>query len=441
VLARTRAFALAVTLSALLPVPAAAQMFVAPAPRPDFTVGPLFVTAVAPADAGEPVNVSVTFNIVVSAVAPGPPKQLALLWPAEIAAATAPGAADPELVNYVESRGFNTIASGRLALRARDQAHLGLPTPPLTLPATASFVSYVRRDAPPQAGSGSLVWIPATPELGDARWILVLTLPVRGMIGPKPATWLEEVFWGRRNALTLGWGDVGSIAFYPLYHELRYHVVHLAREYSRLVVSFPDSDHLRIEAIDPPFASRRGSRLRAGTDTVSVALNTADDATPQALKIQYGYYRGIFAWRPVLISIGLLALGNITGLLIVSGQVTRLVRARLRVGRASSDGEGPAALLTPERLAEIRPGHSTYNDVVRICGVPDEHRRRIAAGDVQTLVYRATRRVPERGVSMGWLATVRSWEIERHEVEIEVDRGVVKDVFERVRRTRTASPE
>jgi hypothetical protein len=441
VLDRGRAFALAVALSALLPAAAHAQMFVAPSPRPDFTVGPLFVSATAPADATEPVNVTVSFNIVISAVALGPPKQLALLWPAEIASGTAPGAADPALINYVESRGFNAVASGRLTVRARDQAQLGLPTPASTLPASASFVSYVRRDAPAQAGSGSLVWMPATPELGDPRWVLSLTLPVRGMIGPKPATWLEELFWGRRNALTLGWGDVGSIAFYPLYHEHRYHVVHLAREYSRLVVNFPDSDHLRIDAIEPSFATRRDSRLRAGTETVSVALNTADDATPQALKIQYGYYRGIFSWRPVLISIGLLALGNITGLLIVSGQVTRFVRAHLRVGHSVSDGDGPAAILTPDRLSEIRPGHSTYEDVVRICGVPDEQRRRITAGDVQTLVYRATRRVPERGLTMGWLATVRSWEIERHEVDIELDRDVVKDVVVRVRRTRTASPE
>jgi len=436
-----RVWALAIALSVIAPATARAQMFVAAAPRPDFTIGPLFVSAGAPADAAEAVNVTVSFNVVMSAVSMGQPERLALFWPAEIAAGTAPGAADPALLNYVESRGFSVVSSGRLVLRARDQANLGLPTPADVLPATAAFVSYVRRDAPAQAGTAALVWIPATAQLGDARWVLSLTLPVRGLIGPKPATWLEEVFWGRRNALTVGWGDVGSVAFYPLYHEHRYHIVHLAREYSRLIVNFPDADHLRIEAIEPPFATRRGSRLRAGAETVSVAINTADDATPQALKIQYAYYRGVFAWRPVLISLGLLALGNITGLLILSGQVSRIVRARLRLGRAPSDGDGHAALLTPDRLAEIRPGNSTYQDVLRICGTPDEHRRRVTTGDTQTLVYRATRRVPERGLTMGWLATVKSWEIERHEVEIELDGSVVKDVVVRVRRARTTSPE
>ncbi|HEV8473991.1 MAG TPA: hypothetical protein VGR82_14530 [Methylomirabilota bacterium] len=434
------ALALAAALSAGTPTAASAQMFVAGESRPEFTIGPLFVTAVAPVDAAAPVNVTISFNIVLAAAAVARPGQLALLWPAEIAAGTAPGAADPALVNYVESRGFATVASGRLALRARDQAHLGLPTPADLLPVTASFVSYVRRDAPPQAGSGSLVWLPSTPKLGDARWVLNLTLPVRGMIGPKPATWVEEVFWGRRNVLSVSWGDVGSIAFYPLYHEHRDRIVHLAREYSRLLVNFPDADHLRIESIEPPAAGRRGSRLRAGTETVTVALNTTDDATPQTLKVQYAYYRGVFSWRPILISIGLLVLGNVTGLLIVSGQVSRFVRAHVRLGRSSRDG-GHAAILSPERLAEIRPGHSTYEDVLRVFGPPDEHFRRIAVGDTRTVVYRATRRIPEHGLTLGWLATVRSWDIERHEVEIDLDGDVVKDVLVRVRRVRSTLPE
>src|SRR5207237_9236863 len=123
-----------------------------------------------------------------------------------------------------------------------------------------SYVSFVRRDAP-QAGTGALVWIPATPRLGDPRWVLNLTFPVRGMLAPKPATWIEELFWGRRNALALSWGDVGSIAFYPLYHEHRDRIVPLAREYSRLLVSFPDADHLRIETIEPAADAPTGIRL------------------------------------------------------------------------------------------------------------------------------------------------------------------------------------
>jgi len=416
----------------------AGQVFVATAPRPDFTIGPLFVGATAPADLAAPVSVSITWNLVPRNGSRAHADTLALLWPGEIAAATAAGDVEPSLVNYVESRGFSSTASGRLTLRVRSQSQLGLPTPAEELAVTASYVSFVRRDAPPQAGTGALIWIPSTPHLGDPRWVLNLTFPARGMIAPKPATWLEDVFWGRRNALSLSWGDVGSIAFYPLYHEHRDRIVHLAREYSRLLVSFPDADHLRIEAIEPASAVRRGSRLRAGTETVSLPLNTVDPA-PQTLKVHYAYYRGVFAWRPVLISLGLLILGNLTGLLMVSGRLSSLLRARLRLARGAPPRD--AAPLTPDRLAEIRPGESTYDDVVRICGLPDEQRHRLADGGRRTLVYRSTQQRPERGVRVGWLTTVRHWDIERYEVDIEMAGARVEDVVIRVRRSRASSPD
>jgi hypothetical protein len=430
--------AIAIVLIASGPSAVAAQVFVATSPRPDITIGPLFVGATAPADFAAPVNVSVTWNVVQRPSAPQYGQTLALLWPTEIAAATAPGEGEPELVNYVESRGFTSTGSGRLALRARNQSQLGLPTPAEELPTTASYVSFVRRDAPPQAGTGALIWIPAIKHLGDPRWVLNLTFPARGLIGPKPATWLEDVFWGRRNALRLSWGDVGSIAFYPLYHEHRDRIVPLAREYSRLLVNFPDADHLRIEAIEPAAATRAGSRLRAGAETVSLPLNTVD-AAPQTLRVQYAYYRGVFAWRPVLISLGLLILGNLTGLLMVSGRVSSLVRARLRVNRGGPGHDRTP--LTPERLAHIRPGESSYDDVVRACGLPDEQHHRVADGARRTLVYRATRRRAERGLTVGWLTTVRHWDIERYEVDIELDGDRVRDVVVHVRRSRASTPD
>jgi hypothetical protein len=429
---------LGAALLALATTDVAAQVFVSATPRPDIAIGPLFVGATAPSDFAAPVNVSVTWNIVQRQGSPAYEQTLALLWPSEIAAATADGAVDPALVNYVESRGFTSMSSGRLILRARSQSQLGLPTPAEHLPVSASYVSFVRRDAPPQAGTGALIWVPPTPHLGDQRWVLNLTFPVRGMITPKPATWLEDVFWGRRNALALSWGDVGSITFYPLYHEHRDRIVPLAREYSRLLVSFPDADHLRIEAIEPSAAVRRGSRLRASTETVSLPLNTVE-ATPQTLKVQYAYYRGVFAWRPVLISLGLLVLGNLTGLLMVSGRLSSLLRARLRVAAGSNTREPRA--LTPERLAEIRPGQSTYDDVVRVCGQPDEQHHRLADGTRRTLVYRTTQRRPERGLRVGWLTTVRHWDIERYEVDIELDGKHVHDVVIHVRRSRARSPD
>src|SRR5881628_1236804 len=142
-------FALAAALLASAPTDVTAQVFVAASPRPDFTIGPVFVGATAPADLAAPVNVSVTWNLVPLRGERPSPQRLALLW--------------------------------------RNQSQLGLLTPADELPVTASYVSFVRRDAPPQAGTGSLVWIPATPHLGDSRWVLTLPFPVRGMIAPKPA--------------------------------------------------------------------------------------------------------------------------------------------------------------------------------------------------------------------------------------------------------------
>ena len=396
------------------------------------------MAATAPSDYSAPVSISVTWNVVPGQSNRPYTETLALLWPTEIAGSTAAGSVDPALVNYVESRGFTSTGSGRLALRVRSQSQLGLPTPADDLPASASYVTFVRRDAPPQAGTGALIWIPATAPLGDPRRVLNLTFPARGMIGPKPATWLEDVFWGRRNALTLSWGDVGSIAFYPLYHEHRDRIVPLAREYSRLIVSFPDADHLRIEGIEPPAAVRRGSRLREGTETVSLPLNTVD-AAPQGVKIQYAYYRGIDAWRPLLISLGLVVLGNLAGLFMISGRVMTLVRSRLRLAGRPPGRESPT--LTPERVAEVRPGESTYGDVVRLFGPPNELRHRVGDGARRTLVYRTTRRNPERGVRVGPLATVRHWDIERYEVDIELDGERVHDVSVQVRRSRASSPD
>ncbi|HEV8584761.1 MAG TPA: hypothetical protein VGT02_07300 [Methylomirabilota bacterium] len=429
-------FVVTVALVAAAPTPAGAQAFVAAASRPDFTIGPLTVVATAPADVQDAVNVTVSWNLFTAGRAPAR-QDLMLLWPAEIAAGTAPGAADDGVSRWVLARGYSSVGSGRLTLRRRGMSQIGAPVPAEPIPVVASFVSFVRPDAP-QAGTGSIIRIPWTPELGDPNWIVNLAMPVRGMIGPKPATWVEEFFWGRRNVLSIGWGDIGSVVFYPLYHEHRDRIVPLARDFSRLLVAFPDAEHLRIEGIEPATAVRRGSRLRAGTETVALPISAVADGA-QGLRIQYAYYRGVFAWRPVLISIGLLILSNVAGLWMISGQVSQVLRARLRFGRALRTGGSER--LTPERLAEIRPGDSTYDDVVRICGLPDEHHQRVADGGRRTLVYHATERRPERGLSLGWLATVRHWDIEHHDVEIEMDGDRVRDVVIRVRRTRTNAPD
>src|SRR5207237_10034329 len=106
--------------------PARAQIFLASTPHPEFSIGPLFIAGVVRPDLG-PITVSVSWSIV------RPPKSapdvgqqdLYLLWPAEVATATAGGSADPELPRYVEARGFTVLAQGRLVLRKPDRAKPG----------------------------------------------------------------------------------------------------------------------------------------------------------------------------------------------------------------------------------------------------------------------------------------------------------------------------
>src|SRR5260370_11974351 len=71
-------------------------------------------------------------------------------------------------------------------------------------------------------------------------------------------------------------------------------------------------------------------------------------------------------------SIGLPILGNLAGVWMSSGEVRGFVRSRLRVGREHAERE---RTLTPERLAEIKPGQSTYDDVARLGGPPAEAHR------------------------------------------------------------------
>ena len=61
--------------------------------------------------------------------------------------------------------------------------------------------------------------------------------------------------------------------------------------------------------------------------------------------------------------------------------------------------------------------------------------------DHRTLVYRGRRIVPRRRRALSWLATIEHWDAEDHEVDIELERDVVRDVQARVRRSRLSAPE
>jgi hypothetical protein len=121
---------------------AEAQVFFGGEPRASLTIGPLFVVGTASPDIGA-MTVTVAWNVVPAsgrAVA----QDLYLFWPAEVVSATAVGDADPEVVRYVEARGFAPTGSGRLVVRSRNRSQIGLPGPADPVGVTASYVSFVR---------------------------------------------------------------------------------------------------------------------------------------------------------------------------------------------------------------------------------------------------------------------------------------------------------
>jgi len=99
------------------------------------------------------------------------------------------------------------------------------------------------------------------------------------------------------------------------------------------------------------------------------------------------------------------------------------------------------AVLDPETVQRIVPGVTTYDQVLQLCGSDVEEQSRLTAPDRRTLVYRGRRIVPQRRRAFGWLATVSHWDVEQHEVHIELERDVVRDVQARVTRSRLNAPE
>jgi len=443
---RPRSARLAAVLTLLIaaPLAAEAQVFLASRPHPSFSIGPLFVVANVRPDLG-PVTVQISWSLTPS---PGrraadlAAQDLFLLWPGEVAEATTPGAADPALLRELDAGGFAVVASGRLALGSRDRMQMGTGTPATPLPQVASFATFVRRNATAQVGPATYIKIPWTPKLVDPLAVTVLTLSVRGLVTPKPATWFEETFWGRRWVLSSGFGDVGSPVnpLFPLYFEHRDRVVRLGREFAIAVANFADADHLRIEEIGPASATRRPSRLRAGAEVVTMPLVSSEGVVPQMLKVQFSYFSGAIAWRPIIVSVLLLALGNVAGLLLLSRDVSQFLKRRLHVRRLD-EPEFTRAVggpLPPTVAEQIVPGSTTEADVRALCGLPDEEGNRRGPGQRRTLIYRGARRLARSRRALGPLATVASWEQEEHELEIELDGDRVSVVQSRVRRGKGA---
>ncbi len=439
---RLHRFALAVSVVALpivaAPNIAGAQVFLAAEPHPPFSIGPLFMFAsVTPDLSSVTVRVSWSLSPAPCTRADAIRQDLYLLWPAELAEATAPGPGDPTLRRFVDERGFEVVSEGQLTIRARDRAKLGTGAEGDPLDGPASYVTFYKRGTnPAQSGLGTFIRIPWTPLFNDPVTLTSLTMRFKDLITPKPATWFNELFWGRRHILTLGAGTAGSVALYSMYLERREHVVPLARDFSLLIANFADADHLRIEDINPPAATRRPSRVRAGAENVTLALSGGEGSVPQTLNVQFTYFQGLIPWRPVLISLLFLVLGNVMGALMFTQEITRFLRRRLHLGRRDGRSRQRGLVPAADALERIVPGTSTRAEVLALCGSPVEEHEWRASPTQRTLLYRGVRTLAHRRHGLGWVATVSHREEERHEVEILLEDDRVRNVQTRIHRAR-----
>jgi hypothetical protein len=432
----------------LVAAPGAAygQVFIATQPKPEFTIGPLSVRAnVGPVPG--PIDVSVLFSLVVPATVSGDAleQDLYLLWPGEVDGEPVPGAPDPELRRTVEGRGFQVTREGRLPLAARAIYSGRDRQKPEPIAGGAPFVTYTREAGPLGQGTpGSWIRIPWTPRLIDRTWLVELRMRLTGLRRPKQATWLENALWGERHVITLSFSDVRTRATFPMYLAYRDRVVHLADDPSQLIINFADSEHLKIHDVYPGSSQRRSSETRRATEIVSAYLDPSEGIRPQVLSVQFGYFTGWKAWSPLLFAALFFVLGNLAGPLVTT--LVKTVGARLQ-GRIhfGPQRETPAqretgTIVSRETLARISPGETTHAEVLNLCGPDPEEREKLSAPGRRTLVYRGRRVVPHRRRRFGWLATVNRWDIEHHEVEIELDGDRVRDVQAQVYRTRLSQP-
>ena len=432
----------------LVAAPGAAygQVFLATQPKPEFTIGPLSVRANVGPKAG-PIEVSLLFSLVVpaSVSAAALEQSLYLLWPGEVDGEPVAGAPDPELRRTVEGRGFQVAREGRLPLAARAIYSGGERQKPEPIAGGAPFVTYTREAGPLGQGTpGSWIRIPWTPRLIDRSWLVELRMRLTGLRRQKQATWVENALWGERHVITLGFNDVRTRATFPMYLAYRDRVVHLSDDPSQLIITFADSTHLKIHEVYPGSSQRRSSETRQATEIVSAYLDPSEGLRPQVLSVQFGYFNGWKAWSPLLFAALFFILGNLAGPL-----VTMLVKTlgarlqgRIQFGpRSGAPAQRETGTIVPrETLARIAPGETTHAEVLNLCGPDPEERERLSAPGHRTLVYRGRRVVPHRRRRFGWLATVNRWDIEHHEVEIELDGDRVRDVQAQVYRTRLSQP-
>ena len=443
----SRAWALAALLSLAAPGAAHAQLFLATRPDPGFAIGPLFIQAFVTPALGN-IAVEVLFSVDVPASRSGADveQDLFLLWPGAIVPDPAAGTPDSALESDLARRGFSVIESGRLALAARNLYRNAADGAPQPIAGGAPFATFVR-DVGPLGLSSPASWIriPWNPRFANKVYLIELRLTTRGLVKDKPATWVERTLWGPRHRLSLSYAETRHRAVFPLYFQHRDRVVRLGDDPAQLIVNFADADHLKIDEMSPQSARRQLSETLESTDSVSLFLDRSDGITPQVLTLQFGYFTGLQSWAPVLIPTLFFVLGNVAGVLVrnVAERLSKRWAGRVLFWRTSEQRQvrQQGTVLDAATLQQIVPGVTTAQEVLRLCGPDAEEQSRLTSPERRQLVYRGRRVVPRRRRAFGWLATVAHWDVERHEVTIDLERDVVRDVQARVTRSRLSVPE
>jgi hypothetical protein len=441
-----RAWVLAALLSLAAPGAAHAQIFLASRADPTFAIGPLFIQASVTPALGN-VVVDILFSVDVPPTRSGADveQDLYLLWPSAVIPDPAAGKPDPALERYLTDRGFSVIDSGRLGLAARNlyRTDRGGAEP---IAGGAAFATFVR-DVGPLGLSSPATWvrIPWNPRFANRVYLIELRLPTRGLIKNKPGTWLEQTFWGRRHRLSLSYNEIRHRAVFPMYFQHRDRVIRLGDEPAQLILNFADADHLKIDEMAPQSARRQLSETLESTDSISLFLDRSEGLTPQVLSVQFGYFTGLQSWAPLLIPTLFFVLGNVAGVLVrnVAERLSKRWMGRVLFWRAKDEPQvrQQGIVVDAATLQQIVPGVTTRDEVLRLCGSDVEEQSRLTAPERRRLVYRGRRVVPQRRRAFGWLATVDHWAVEQHEVDIELERDVVRDVQARVTRSRLSVPE
>jgi hypothetical protein len=434
------------------PTAADAQLFFASRPHPQFQVGPVLVRASVTPALGD-VTVDVLFSLMIPPTRSAAEfeQDLYLVWPGAMGAGRAPGPADPALARFIEEQGFEVIDEGRLSFSAQNLYQVSAEGPmggqgPMAVGDGAPFVTFVRAtDALGLSAPATWIRIPWTPQIANRAWLMKLVIGARGLIRPKPATWFERTFWGARYRLALGFNDVRHRAVFPLYFSNRDRVLRLSPDPSQLIVNFAGASTLKIDEMFPPSARQQLSESLDDTEVISLFLDPSEGLSPQVLTVQFGYFSGLQSWAPVLIPVLFFVLGNVAGVLVrgMAERLSRQIAGRLHFGsgRAAAPARESGLILSRATLARLVPGETTQLEVRRLCGPPSEEHERLDAPDHTTLVYRGRRAMPHRRRSLGPLATIDHWAVEHHEVVIQLERGVVRDIQARVRRTHSSSPD